>query len=43
MIANTPKPRYFAVIFSSVKSDITNDYDETAQRMEKPARQQDDF
>jgi heme-degrading monooxygenase HmoA len=33
MIAQTPKPPYYAVIFTSVRSGDSNDYEEMAERM----------
>lgn len=43
MIANTPQPPYYAVIFTSVKSDEEEGYVQTAQRMVELAKQQDGF
>ena len=40
MIANTPKPPYYAVIFSSIQSDDTKGYAEMADRMQELAWQQ---
>ena len=40
MIADTPDPPYTAVIFTSVQSEDTAGYDETALRMEALARAQ---
>ncbi|TDB66868.1 antibiotic biosynthesis monooxygenase family protein [Arundinibacter roseus] len=39
-LATTPPPPYYAVIFTSVRSDIIEGYAETAQRMEELAKQQ---
>ncbi len=39
-IANTPKPPYYAVIFSNELSDNTTGYEETANRMIELAGQQ---
>lgn len=43
MIANTPKPPYYAVIFSSVRTEGDNGYEAMADRMVELARQQDGF
>lgn len=40
MIAKTPKPPYYAVIFTNTLSDTTQGYQETAQLMEKLAQEQ---
>jgi heme-degrading monooxygenase HmoA len=40
MIANTPKPPYYAVIFSTLLTNVDEGYDETAQRMEELAIKQ---
>lgn len=40
MIANTPKPPYFAVIFSSIRTENIENYLETAHEMEKLAAMQ---
>ena len=39
-IANTPKPPYSAVIFTSQRTDADNGYGETANRMVELAAQQ---
>lgn len=39
-IANTPKPPYYAVIFSSHRTDGDNGYAEMAERMAELAAQQ---
>lgn len=39
-ISNTPKPPYYAVIFSSHRTDGDNGYAEMAQRMAELAAQQ---
>ena len=39
-IANTPKPPYYAVIFTSQRTDTDNGYGETANRMVELAAQQ---
>jgi heme-degrading monooxygenase HmoA len=33
MIAKTPPPPYYAVIFTSIRTEIDNDYGDMAQRM----------
>lgn len=43
MIAKTPKPPYYAVIFSSVKSDDDTGYAEMADKMVALASEQDGF
>lgn len=43
VIANTPKPPYFAVIFTSTRTDGDNGYDEMANRMFELAEQQPGF
>ncbi len=43
MIANTPHPPYFAVIFSSIRTEIDNGYDNMARQMLELAKQQDGF
>ena len=43
MIANTPPPPYYAVIFSSVRTDDANGYGDTADRMVELAHQQPGF
>ncbi len=40
MIAETPKPPYYAVIFTSTRTEGDNGYSETADRMVKLAKQQ---
>ncbi len=42
-IANTPSPPYYAVIFTSVRTDIEHDYAETAERMVELANEEDGF
>jgi heme-degrading monooxygenase HmoA len=39
-IAKTPKPPYYAVIFSSLRTDDIHGYSETSDRMVELARQQ---
>ncbi|MGB5363642.1 MAG: antibiotic biosynthesis monooxygenase [Aureibaculum sp.] len=40
MIANTPNPPYYAVIFSTIRTEVDEGYEETAHKMEELARQQ---
>ena len=39
-IANTPQPPYYAVIFTSLRTDVDDGYGETAVRMLELAVQQ---
>lgn len=43
MLANTPTPPYYAVIFTSVKMESDEGYDEMAERMVELAQQQPGF
>lgn len=43
MIAKTPKPPYYAVIFTSMRTEGDNGYSEAAQRMVELAAQQPGF
>ena len=43
MIANTPPPPYYAVIFSSVRTSVDDGYVEMAERMIELAQQQEGF
>ncbi len=43
MIAITPKPPYYAVIFSTVRTNVDNGYTKMAERMEYLAKQQEGF
>lgn len=43
MIANTPKPPYYAVIFSSVNTENVADYSEMAERMVELATKEEGF
>lgn len=43
MIAKTPKPPYYAVIFSSLHTKDNDDYSETANLMVELASQQEGF
>lgn len=43
MIAKTPEPPYYAVIFTSIRSHNNEGYSETANRMMEQASKQDGF
>lgn len=43
MIANTPKPPYYAVIFTSLRTEVDNQYEDMADRMVQLAEEQDGF
>ena len=43
IIAKTPEPPYYAVIFTSTRTGIDNGYDEIADRMLALAKQQSGF
>ena len=43
MIANTPPPPYYAVIFTSVRTDVAEGYGDTATRMVELAHGQPGF
>lgn len=43
MIANTPKPPYYAVIFISFRTDVDDNYGATADKMVELAQQQDGY
>lgn len=43
MIANTPPPPYYAVIFTSERTDLKDGYDDTASRMVELAKEQEGF
>ncbi len=43
MIADTPKPPYYAVIFTSLRTEGDNGYADTARRMVELAAQQPGF
>ena len=43
MIANTPKPPYYAVIFTTLRNDIDEGYSEMAKQMLELAKQQPGF
>ncbi len=40
MIANTPAPPYYAVIFSNIRTDFDQGYEEMAELMVKLAKEQ---
>lgn len=40
MIANTPAPPYYAVIFTSIRTDVDEGYETTAERMVELASRQ---
>jgi heme-degrading monooxygenase HmoA len=43
MIANTPSPPYYAVIFTSLRTSVDQGYEQAAQRMVELARDQPGF
>ncbi len=43
MIANTPEPPYFAVIFSSIRTEVNDGYSEMADFMIELAHKQEGF
>ena len=43
MISTTPQPPYYAVIFTAVRTDFEDGYDEMAGKMVELAKQQDGF
>lgn len=43
MIAKTPTPPYYAVIFTSLKTDLDDGYDEMAEKMLLLAKEQEGF
>ena len=43
MISITPKPPYYAVIFSTLRTTVDEGYMETTQRMEALAKQQEGY
>ena len=43
MIAKTPRPPYYAVIFSSIRTNGDKGYSEMAAKMVEPAKQQEGF
>ncbi|MBC3789022.1 antibiotic biosynthesis monooxygenase family protein [Spirosoma utsteinense] len=43
MLAQTPEPPYYAVIFTSIRTDVTEGYGDTADRMVELAHGQPGF
>ncbi len=43
MIAKTPQPPYYAVIFSTLRTEIDEGYEKAAQKMEELAKQQEGY
>ena len=43
MIANTPKPPYYAVIFTTLRTSVDDGYEETAIKMEELAKVQEGY
>ena len=43
MIANTPKPPYYAVIFTTLRTEFDDGYNEMAKKMEDLAKLQDGY
>lgn len=43
MIANTPKPPYYAVIFTTLRTSVDDGYEETAIKMEELAKLQEGY
>lgn len=43
MIANTPNPPYYAVIFTSIRTEIEEDYNLTAIKMVEMAQEQEGY
>ena len=43
MIAKTPIPPYYAVVFTSIKADLDDGYDEMAEKMLLLAKEQEGF
>ena len=43
MIANTPKPPYYAVIFTTLRTEIEEGYDEMSKKMEALAKLQEGY
>ena len=43
MIANTPHPPYYAVIFTNLRTEVDSGYADTAKRMAELAEQQPGF
>ncbi len=43
MIAKTPQPPYYAVIFTTLRTHVDENYEETAHQMELLAKQQEGY
>ncbi len=43
MIATTPQPPYYAVIFSTLRTEIDEGYEKAAQKMEELAKHQEGY
>lgn len=43
MIAKTPKPPYYAVIFTTLRTEVDEGYIEMAEKMEELAKQQEGY
>ena len=43
MIANTCRPPYYAVIFTTLRTEVDEGYEETAHRMEELAKRQEGY
>lgn len=43
MIASTPQTPYYAVIFTSIRTNVNEGYGDTAERMVELAKEQDGF
>ena len=43
MIATTPKAPYYAVIFTTLRTEVDDDYMKTSLRMEELAKEQDGY
>ena len=43
MIAKTRRPPYYAVIFTTLRTEVDEGYEETAYRMENLAKEQDGY
>ncbi len=43
MIANTPSPPYYAVIFTSIRTEEDRNYEKIAERMQELAKKQEGF
>ena len=42
-ISETPKPPYYAVIFTSTRTEVADGYEQTSMRMEELAKMQEGF